>query len=114
MNTIYIIFISIIVTSFILGLLVTFFKTQNDLKLHKYNNEALQKDNYEYAKDYIYNTREFNFSDKINIEEEPKVNVKIDDKITENTIIIPILSEYEEENQTNKKEVYAIMDEEII
>lgn len=104
MNTIYIIFISIIVISFILGLFVTFFKSRNNMKLHKYNNYALQKDNYEYAKDYIYRTNEYNFSDEIN-------NIE-DNNIKENTIVIPILSEEAEE--AIEPRIYAIMDDEII
>ena len=118
MNTIYIIFIIILYILFILGLFVNFFKTRNEMKLRKYNNEALKKDNYEYAKDYIYDTQEFNFTDKIAEQEEYKVDTKIEEKITENTIIIPILSVDDEEEfiETQKKETktYAIMDDEIL
>ena len=122
MNTIYIVFISIIVISFILGLFVTFFKNQNNIRLHKYNNKALKDDNYEYAKDYIYDTGEFNFSDKINIPSSSKTS---NHNINHNTIIIPTIKENEEEieellfeDNTSKKildpMMYAIVDDEII
>ena len=101
MNPIYVIFLSIIVISFILGLFVTFFKSKYTMKLHKYDNMALQKDNYEYAKDYIYRTNEFNFSDEIN-------------SIEENTIVIPVLEETEETIEESEPKIYAIMDDEII
>lgn len=109
MNTIYIIFISVIVISFILGLFVTFFKSKYNMKLHKYNNYALEMDNYEYAKDYLYKTNEYNFSDEINNQEEK--NIK------ENTIVIPLISEKEEEiiiEEISEPIIYSIMDDEII
>lgn len=126
MNTIYIIFISIVTVSFILGLFVTFFKNKKEMKIRKYNNSALKKDNYEYAKDYACDIDTFNYSDKISHQEEQKdIDCKINDNINENTnentIVMPIVEE-ENDNQIfqkNSEEIlspmmYAIMDDEII
>lgn len=122
MNTIYIIFIAIVTISFILGLFVTFFKTQNEMKIRKYNNSALKKDNYEYAKDYAYDMNEFNYSDELSIQDkQEKIDCKINDNINESTIVIPIIEE-DDIKQISKDNseyainprIYSIMDDEII
>ena len=112
MNTIYIVFISVVSISFILGLFVTFFKAHYKMKLHKYNNSALQKDNYEYAKDYIYDTKIYSFHDKLDILDDNKTNIKKKTNINENTIVIPIINE--DKQEIIKPRVYSIMDDEII
>ena len=117
MNTIYIIFITILIVSFVLGLLVTIFKNRYNFKLHKYNNSALQKDNYEYAKDYIYNTNNYNFTDKIENIEKNNIKVNINKSINENTIVIPILSEKKKKKickESLEPILYARVDDEII
>lgn len=116
MNKIYIIFIAIVSISFILGLFVTFFKAQYKMKLQKYNNNALQKDNYEYAKDYIYDTNTYNFHDKLeDLDNEISYSNNINKNVNENTIIIPILDEDEENiNKMIKPKIYSIVDDEII
>lgn len=122
MNTIYIVFIVIIAISFILGLFVTFFKAKYEMKLHKYNNSALRKDNYEYAKEYAYDICEFNYSDEIKQQDiQNNIECKINDNINENTIVIPILEEEDKEQiSPNNTEyvinpiIYAIMDDEIL
>lgn len=122
MNTIYIIFIAIVTISFILGLFVTFFKTQNEMKIRKYNNSALKKDNYEYAKDYAYDMNEFNYSDELSLQDkQEKIDCKINDNINESTIVIPIIEE-DDIKQISKDNseyainprIYSIMDDEII
>lgn len=113
MNTIYIVFISVVSISFILGLFVTFFKAHYKMKLHKYNNSALQKDNYEYAKDYIYDTKIYNFHEKLEILDDTNPNINnMETDIHENTIVIPI--ENEDKQEIIKPKIYSIMDDEII
>lgn len=125
MNTIYIIFIVIILFSFILGLFVTFFKYQKDIKLHKYNNDSLKNDNYEYAKDYVFGTKEYNFSDQICVNKElEKIDLNIEDNVNDNTLVIPIITEDSELSESDLYEndtgdlssaiMYAIVDDDII
>lgn len=114
MNTIYIIFIAVVSISFILGLFVTFFKAHYKMKLHKYNNSALQKDNYEYAKDYIYDTNMYKFHEEHEFLDEPNNNINnIETNIHENTIVIPIINEDNTEKIVRPR-IYSIMDDDVI
>lgn len=59
---------------------------------------VLQKDNYEYAKDYIYDTKMYNFHDKLDILDDTKTNInEKKTNINENTIVIPIINEEKQE-----------------